>query len=53
MPIRVMLADDHTLLRQGLRRIIESDTGARGGGGSVLRRRSDRSWRSSIGPMSL
>jgi DNA-binding NarL/FixJ family response regulator len=25
MPIRVMLADDHTLLRQGLRRIIESD----------------------------
>jgi two-component system, NarL family, response regulator NreC len=26
MPIRVMLADDHTLLRQGLRRIIESDT---------------------------
>ena len=25
MSIRVMLADDHTLLRQGLRRIIESD----------------------------
>jgi two-component system, NarL family, response regulator NreC len=25
MPIRIMLADDHTLLRQGLRRIIDSD----------------------------
>ena len=25
MPIRVMLADDHTLLRQGLRRIIDAD----------------------------
>jgi two-component system, NarL family, response regulator NreC len=27
MPVRILLADDHNLMRQGLRQILESDTG--------------------------